>query len=704
MRKLRILMVEDSPNDAELVLHRLREAGMEPLWDRVQTEAGLRTALAEDGWDIALIDYNLPGFGGLEALGVLADLAPDLPAITVSGTIGEEVAVATITAGAVDYMLKDNLTRLVPAIESAVEGAELRRARRQATEEARQSQFAVDHATQAILYVGEDGGVLYVNRAAERLVGIPREEVSGRKIWDWSSLVDERRWTELWQTAARRPIVDFEAPITLPNGETRLVSATLDRLRRDEGDFMVIYARDITEERALEERSSETEARYQRLTESLPDIIFRYDLSPTFRLTYINSAVEVITGYSPEECYADPQLVLKVTHSDDVPPVAGILESLTLPEEPLLMRLTGKDGATRWMESRLAAVRGSDGRLLAVEGIARDVSERKRVEDALRASEQRFVAFADHVPGRLWIRDRDLRYLYVNPLLVADLGGAETDYAGKTPEELWDTDTAAAARDMCRRALDGEVVDVIERWPDRNGSGFFRSLTFSVAGEGDTALIGGLMFDVTEQHATQEDVRRHAERLRRTLEGVVMAMSHVAETRDPYTAGHERRVSELAVAIGEEMGLAADDLDGLRMAGLIHDIGKITVPAEILSKPGRLSSVEFRLIKQHAQAGFDILQAIAFERPVAQMVLQHHERRDGSGYPQALSGEDILLEARMLAAADVVEAMSSHRPYRAALGIEPALAEIRENAGSRYDPDVAAACERVFAARFTLTD
>jgi putative nucleotidyltransferase with HDIG domain len=184
----------------------------------------------------------------------------------------------------------------------------------------------------------------------------------------------------------------------------------------------------------------------------------------------------------------------------------------------------------------------------------------------------------------------------------------------------------------------------------------------------------------------------------------VQAMSHVVETRDPYTAGHERRVSELATAIGAEMGMDGEALEALRLAGLIHDIGKIAVPAEILAKPGRLSEVEFNLIKQHPASGFEILAAIDFGRPVAEMVYQHHERLDGSGYPRGLKGEDILPEARILAAADVLEAMSSHRPYRASLGMEPALAEIRAYAGVKYDAEVVAACVRLVEVQgFELT-
>jgi putative nucleotidyltransferase with HDIG domain len=213
--------------------------------------------------------------------------------------------------------------------------------------------------------------------------------------------------------------------------------------------------------------------------------------------------------------------------------------------------------------------------------------------------------------------------------------------------------------------------------------------------EGNLKGYRGVDKDITERKLADQEIRRQAEQLRRTVEGAVMAMSHVVETRDPYTAGHERRVAELATAIAKEMGMAGEELAALRLGGLIHDIGKIAVPAEILAKPGRLSEVEFNLIKQHPESGFAILGAIDFGQPVAEIVLQHHERLDGSGYPRALRGEDIMPQARILAVADVVEAISSHRPYRAARGMDAALAEVREHAGEKYDAAAVAACVRL---------
>jgi len=192
----------------------------------------------------------------------------------------------------------------------------------------------------------------------------------------------------------------------------------------------------------------------------------------------------------------------------------------------------------------------------------------------------------------------------------------------------------------------------------------------------------------------EQEVEERTAELRETLEGIISALTMTVEYRDPYTAGHQQRVSALAGAIAKEMGFPKDRIMGIRMAGALHDIGKIAIPVEILSKPGRLSKTEFELIKNHSQAGYDILNSIKFPWPLSQIVLQHHERMDGSGYPQGFSGKDILMEARIMGVADVVEAMASHRPYRPALGIDKALEEISKNREALYDPEAVDACCR----------
>lgn len=204
-----------------------------------------------------------------------------------------------------------------------------------------------------------------------------------------------------------------------------------------------------------------------------------------------------------------------------------------------------------------------------------------------------------------------------------------------------------------------------------------------------------LVLERTSQlYSLTKKLKQNLEKLNKTMGGIIQAIALIVGTRDPYTAGHQRRVADLAKVIAQEMGLSDEQMDGLHMAGLIHDLGKISVPAEILSKPSELSEIEFSLIKGHSQAGYEILKEIDFPWPIAEIVLQHHERLDGSGYPAGLKGPEICLEAKILMVADVVEATASHRPYRPGRGIEAALEEISRNKGVLYDPTVVAACLR----------
>ena len=207
---------------------------------------------------------------------------------------------------------------------------------------------------------------------------------------------------------------------------------------------------------------------------------------------------------------------------------------------------------------------------------------------------------------------------------------------------------------------------------------------------------GQLQRELAERRRVQEALKESLGSLERVMEGTINAVSLMGEMRDPYTAGHQRRVAELAVAIARGMGLATARVHAVRTAGLLHDIGKVSVPIEILTKPGQISKLEYALIQGHPQVGYDILKEIDFDQPIAEFVYQHHERLDGGGYPNGLKGEAIHLESRILAVADVVEAMSSHRPYRAGLGVEESLREIERHVETRYDPDAVAVCVRLF--------
>lgn len=208
--------------------------------------------------------------------------------------------------------------------------------------------------------------------------------------------------------------------------------------------------------------------------------------------------------------------------------------------------------------------------------------------------------------------------------------------------------------------------------------------------------------DITERIEAENQLKQSYDNLQLTLEGTVKALSATTEKKDPYTAGHQARVAGLACAIGEQMGLDRDQIEIIRIAGTVHDIGKIHIPNDIINKPGRINEIERAYIKTHSQVGYDILKTIPFDKPVAATVLQHHERLDGSGYPAGLIGEQITLEARIIAVADVVEAMASHRPYRPALGVKAALDEIVNHRGTLYDPDVVDACWAIFQKGYVL--
>jgi putative nucleotidyltransferase with HDIG domain/PAS domain S-box-containing protein len=210
--------------------------------------------------------------------------------------------------------------------------------------------------------------------------------------------------------------------------------------------------------------------------------------------------------------------------------------------------------------------------------------------------------------------------------------------------------------------------------------------------ESEIIGVGLVVVDITER-VRSEQIRDKLTR------GAIAAIAATAEARDPYTAGHQRRVADIAAAISEELGLSADEVEGIRLAAFIHDIGKVAIPAEILVRPGKLRPLEWEMIKDHPRAGCEILADIEFPWPVAQMILQHHERMDGSGYPSGLRGDEISLGARIIAVADVVEAMSSHRPYRPGLGLKAALAEIERGRGTLFDPLVVDVCLRLFRER-----
>ena len=368
----------------------------------------------------------------------------------------------------------------------------------------------------------------------------------------------------------------------------------------------------------------------------------------------------------------------------------------TVNEEEIVF---AEDGHSEVLETIKTPVHDSDGRLIGILGVGRDITERKQTEDALRESEERHRDILEYGGVGVAYFDLDGRFLLLNRRAVQNIGGSEaSEFIGKSVVDVFGDEAGgtylARIRETAASSEAREYVDHVEL---PIGSRWLASIhTRSLDAAGNVVGVQVYAQDITVLRQAEEEVLRHAEQLQRTVEGAVLAMSHMVESRDPYTAGHERRVAELATAIGVEMGMAGEQVDALRLAGTIHDIGKIAVPAEILSKPGRLSEIEFSIIQAHPTTGFDILADVDFGSPVAEMVLQHHERLDGSGYPQRAQRE---ADPRSRPASWRSPTSSRRCPHTGPTAPRsawrPRWLRSAQHAGIKFDADVVAACARL---------
>lgn len=451
---LRVLLIEDSEDDAILILRELRRGGFDPDYERVDNAPAMREALRRRQWDIVLADHNMPTFSAPGALKLLKESGVEIPFIIISGSIGDALGVESMKDGASDFILKDNPTRLVPAINRSLQGMEIRR-----------KQIVAETALQD----------------------------------------SEQKFHTLFNNA---------------------------------NDVICLYRLD---------------------TKGLPGCFVE-----------VNHVASQKLGYTRDE-------LLQMT------PLHLVRE-----------------------------------------------------------------------------KDREAVSHYMQNILVNGRHSLETSFVSK------------------------------------NGRHIPFEISSHVLAMTDVIAIISICRDITERKQAEDELRQSVQRLRHTMEGIIQMTGKTIETRDPYTAGHQRSVSRLACAITRQLALPEQEIEGIRLACEIHDLGKIYVPAEILTRPGKISTLELDIIRAHPLVGYEILRTIDFPWPIAEMVAQHHERLDGSGYPYGLTGKDILRGARILAVADVVEAMASHRPYRPALGVAKALDEIMENDQQKYDPEVVEVCLKLF--------
>jgi PAS domain S-box-containing protein/putative nucleotidyltransferase with HDIG domain len=746
---------------------------------------------------------------------------------------------STVWADVQVSFMQDSEGKVVGIMGVARDIDERRRARKALEESEERFRTLIEGARDAIAVIDLNGRVTYRSPSANRITGGVVDNLLTTSLLERVHPDDAAKATDLFSSLLKSPdgsVIDLELRYRREDESWGVIEGRGTNLVHDPkiGGIVVNY-RDITERRQAEEAFRESESRYRLLAENVSDVI--WSLNMKSRQSFFSPSVTRLLGYTVEEAtslrikevvaptsYARAMMTFSKLSAQQGNGSNGRHSSTRIEVE--LMR---KDGSFVWVDISVTLVRDAEGQPAEVFGVIRDVTQRKKAEEALRTSEEYFRTLIENAWDAIAIVNAEGTMLYESPSSARIMGYEPEEIVGKNlidfvrPEDVaanmdmfrrfrtepgstvmidagfrhkdghyiecegtlqnllhdpkvngiianyrdvtdrrraeeailaseerfrnlveatsdwvWETDPSGnytyASSKACE-VLGYEVSEIVGRsifdfMPSRESSRFARTfkshaekrepftfletsrqrkdgkvIVMETSGVpffgGDGKLLGyrGIGRDITNRKNVERELEKSVKKLEKTMEATIQAISYTMETRDPYTTGHQKRVTQLACAIAKEMGLAAWQIDGIRVAGLLHDIGKIAVPTEILSKPGKLSDIEFSMIKAHPKVGFDILKNVEFEWPIARVVVQHHERLDGSGYPYGIRGKDILQEARVLAVADVVEAMSSHRPYRAALGIEKALAEVARGEGTLYDPEVARACAKVFNER-----
>jgi PAS domain S-box-containing protein/putative nucleotidyltransferase with HDIG domain len=418
----------------------------------------------------------------------------------------------------------------------------------------------------------------------------------------------------------------------------------------------------------------------------------------------INKGTTQLTGYAEEDVVGRSFEALRMLPFKTVVDIQsrfkGIMSGLVVP--PFEAELHAKTGELLMVEIQLSPWTNA-GKAVGAIALMRSVGGQRIGRPAPHVSGERFRDLVETTSDLVWEMDDRLVYTYISPHVYETLGYTPEEVLGKTPFDFVPLHEARQLTRLLNAALASHepfrVIQVANL--HKNGRTVFLESSGVPFFDASGRLVGyrGIHRDVTQRRAADQQVHQTIRKLESTVESVIQAISLTVEMRDQYTAGHQKRVNQLACAIAKEMHLPMERVQIIRVAGLLHDFGKIFVPTEILIKPGKLNELEFSLVRSHPQSGYNVLKSIEFPWPIADIILQHHERMDGSGYPSHLREEEIGTEARILAVADVVEAMTFHRSYRPALGLDTALKEINKNKSALYDAKVAEACLDAFLDR-----
>jgi PAS domain S-box-containing protein len=565
--------------------------------------------------------------------------------------------------------------------------------------------LSFEHVMDVIYTIDTDLNFLSISPSVERILGYKPQDFIGRSVSDLGDILApeslEQAVADISLILKGGTIASTIYRFIAKDGTIKHGEVSGSPMMRDGKIIGIIsVARDITDRKQVEEKLRESEKKYRDLFDFLPIPVYEMDFEAniisanrSIYETFLGTEEDLKKGFKAWQLLS-PEAIAKSSKN-----IERLLKGEQIGgTEYTLKRLDG----SVFPGIVISSVIYSNDKPVGLRGAIVDITQRKRAEELLESERTLLRNLIDNVPDRIYAKDSEGRFIICNEALARRMGmNSPTEIVGKSDFDFLPREMAQQFRTDEQAIIQSGTPMINREEPLATEGGTITrwSLATKVPlldNQGNRIGIVGVGREITDSKQAEQKLKDTLKSLRKAVGTTIQVMVSTVEARDPYTAGHQLRSADLARTIATEMGLPQDRIDGIRMAGSIHDIGKISVPAEILSKPTKLSELEFSLIKEHAQRGYEILKDVESPWPLAEMVYQHHERMDGSGYPRNLKGEEILVEARIMAVADVVESMASHRPFRPALGIRAALDEIAKNRGVLYDPEVVDVCLKIF--------
>lgn len=565
---------------------------------------------------------------------------------------------------------------------------------------------AVECSSDAVLIADPQGRLLFQNKTSAELFGYTLEELDDAggiaALYVHKTTADK----SMNIIKSGKPW-SGEVPMLSKSKQAISASMRLDTIKDEHGEIVGIIgmARDISEIKKAGKLLKESEAQYRLLADHMTDALCIMDMN--LKWTYVSPSAINLLGYTLDEIIQLPLgKYLTATSvkaamdffAEEMPKALASPSDYSM-NRPLELEFIRKNGKTIWGECMFSIIRDENGNPISILGEGRNITERKQVEYELMASECNFRSSLDDSPLGVRIVTAEGSTIYANRAILDAYGYDNINelintplIQRYTPESYEEYLKRKEKRQQGATSPSEYEISIVRKDGEIRHLYVYRKEIFW-NGEKQYQVV---YQDITLRREAEQKLNQTLKNLRESIKATIQVLGMASEERDPYTAGHHKRVADLARSIARDMGLSSDVVEGIRLAGSIHDIGKLSVPSEILSRPTKLSDLEFLLIKEHPVSGCEMLKHVESPWPLAEIVHQHHERMDGSGYPGNLKGDDIIIEARIMAVADVVEAMSSHRPYRPAWSVDAALDEIEKNRGVLYDKNVINTCLKLF--------